>query len=109
MISGADMVAPSVFGLFKWRQFEPEVILIAVRWYSKTSGLFVVVDSEQFNGWQQLHESYVNGYPDRNGMGFIEPKLTSVQSAEAVPNMDGDYSVLVTRTDGRRTVSGDLV
>jgi hypothetical protein len=35
-------------------------------------------------------------------------KLTSVQSAEVVPNVDGDYSVLVTRTDGRRTVSCDL-
>ena len=35
-------------------------------------------------------------------------KLTSVQSAEVVPNMDGDYSVLVTRTDGRRAVSCDL-
>ena len=43
--------------------------------------------------------------------GFIANefnKLTSVQSAEVVPNVDGDYSVLVTRTDGRRTVSGDL-
>jgi hypothetical protein len=30
----ADMVlAPSVAGLFKWRQFEPEVILLAVGWY----------------------------------------------------------------------------
>ena len=29
-------------------------------------------------------------------------KLTSIQSAEVVPNVDGDYSVLVTRTDGRR-------
>ena len=47
--------------------------------YSKTPGLFVVVDSEQFNGWQQLHDSYVNGYPDRNGMGFIEPKRIQVK------------------------------
>ena len=35
-------------------------------------------------------------------------KLTSVQSAEVVPNADGDYSVLITRTDGRRAVSCDL-
>jgi len=34
--------------------------------------------------------------------------LTSVRSAEVVPNVDGDYSVLVTRTDGRRVVSCDL-
>ena len=35
-------------------------------------------------------------------------KLTSVQSAEVVPNVGGDYSVLVTRTDGRRAISRDL-
>ena len=35
-------------------------------------------------------------------------KLTSVQSAEVVPNVDGDYSVLVTRTDGSRAISRDL-
>jgi hypothetical protein len=42
---------------------------------------------------------------------FIENefnKLTSVQSAEVVPNVDGDYGVLITRTDGRRAVSCDL-
>ena len=27
------LLAPSVCGLFKWRQFEPEVILLAVGWY----------------------------------------------------------------------------
>jgi len=35
-------------------------------------------------------------------------KFTSVLSAEVVPNVDGDYSVLVTRTDGRRAISRDL-
>jgi hypothetical protein len=35
-------------------------------------------------------------------------KFTAVQSAEVVPNVDGDYSVLVTRTDGRRDISRDL-
>jgi hypothetical protein len=35
-------------------------------------------------------------------------KLTSVQSAEVVPNVGGDYSVLVTRTDGGRAISRDL-
>jgi hypothetical protein len=27
------LMASSVCGLFKWRQFEPEVILLAVGWY----------------------------------------------------------------------------
>jgi hypothetical protein len=38
LISWADMVlAPSAAGLFKWRQFEPEVILLAVGWYLRFS------------------------------------------------------------------------
>src|SRR5207249_10190960 len=32
--------------------------------YWKSPQLLVVVDSEQFNGWQELHDSYVNGYPN---------------------------------------------
>ena len=38
-----------------------------------------MIDSEQFNGWQQLHDSYVNGYPDRAAMGFIEPTRIQVR------------------------------
>jgi hypothetical protein len=30
------VLAPSVAGLFKWRQFEPEVILLAIGWYLVT-------------------------------------------------------------------------
>src|SRR5277367_1761830 len=47
--------------------------------YWKSTDLLVVVDSEQFNGWQQLHDSYINGYPDRNAMGFIQPKRIQVK------------------------------
>jgi hypothetical protein len=47
--------------------------------YWKSSELLVVIDSEQFNGWQQLHDSYVNGYPDRAAMGFIQPKRIQVR------------------------------
>jgi hypothetical protein len=37
-ISWADMVfAPSVAVLFKWRQFGPEVILLAIGWYLRFS------------------------------------------------------------------------
>ena len=31
------LLAPSVCGLFKWRQFEPEIILLAVGWYLRFS------------------------------------------------------------------------
>jgi uncharacterized protein (TIGR02246 family) len=47
--------------------------------YWKSPELLVIVDSEQLNGWQQLHDSHVNGYPDRNAMGFIEPKRIQVK------------------------------
>jgi uncharacterized protein (TIGR02246 family) len=47
--------------------------------YWKSPELLVVVGSEQFNGWQQLHDSYLNGYPDRNAMGFIQPKRIQVR------------------------------
>jgi uncharacterized protein (TIGR02246 family) len=47
--------------------------------YWKSPKLVVVVDSEQFNGWQQFHDSFVNGYPSRNAMGFIQPKRIQVR------------------------------
>ena len=47
--------------------------------YWKSCELLVVIDSEQFNGWQQLHDSYVNGYPDRAAMGFIQPTRIQVK------------------------------
>src|ERR1700736_6512675 len=47
--------------------------------YWKSSELLVVIDSEQFNGWQQLHDSYVNGYPGATGMGFIQPNRIQVR------------------------------
>jgi hypothetical protein len=50
---------------------------LAVYWNSPE--LLVVVDSEEFNGWQQLHDSYINGYPDRNAMGFIRPTRIQVK------------------------------
>jgi beta-aspartyl-peptidase (threonine type) len=47
--------------------------------YWKSPEILVIVDSEQFNGWQQLHDSYVNGYPDRNTMGFIQPTRSQIK------------------------------
>jgi ketosteroid isomerase-like protein len=47
--------------------------------YCKSPELLVVVDAEQFNGWQQLHDSYINGYLDRIAMGFIQPKRIQIK------------------------------
>jgi ketosteroid isomerase-like protein len=50
-----------------------------LEFYWKSPQLLVVVDSEQFSGWQELHDSYINGYPDRNYMGYIEPVRIQVK------------------------------
>jgi uncharacterized protein (TIGR02246 family) len=47
--------------------------------YWKSPELLVVVDAEQFNGWQQLHDSSINRYPHRSAMGFIQPKRIQVK------------------------------
>jgi uncharacterized protein (TIGR02246 family) len=47
--------------------------------YWKSPELLVVVCSDQYNGWQQLHDSYVNGYPGATAMGFIQPKRIQVR------------------------------
>ena len=47
--------------------------------YSKSTDLLVVVDSEEYSGWQQLHDSYVNGHPNLNGMGFIDLKRIEIK------------------------------
>jgi hypothetical protein len=62
--------------LDRWNAHDIEGHLQA---YWKSPELLVVVDSEQFNGWQQLHDSYISGYPDRNAMGFIQSKRIQVK------------------------------
>jgi uncharacterized protein (TIGR02246 family) len=62
--------------LDRWNAHDIEGYL-EVYWNSPE--LLIVVDSEQFIGWQQLHDSYLNGYPDRTSMGFIEPEHIQVK------------------------------
>jgi hypothetical protein len=54
----ADMLlAPSVAGLFKWRQFEPEMILLAVGWYLRFSLSYR--DVEELLAERGLHVDHV--------------------------------------------------
>jgi uncharacterized protein (TIGR02246 family) len=62
--------------LDRWNAHDIEGHLEA---YWKSQELLVLVGSEQFNGWQQLHDSYVNGYPGSTAMGFIQPKRIQVR------------------------------
>src|SRR5271166_162390 len=58
LISWADMVlASSVAGVFKWRQFEPEVILLAVGWYLRFSLSYR--DVEELLAERRLHADHV--------------------------------------------------
>ena len=50
--------------------------------YWKSPELLVIIDSEQYNGWDQLHKFYVNGYPDKNDMGNIKPKRIQIRLLE---------------------------
>jgi hypothetical protein len=47
--------------------------------YLKSPELLVVIDADEFSGWQQLHDSCVIRYLDRNAMGFIEPTRIQVK------------------------------
>src|SRR5258707_9770703 len=48
---------PSIFGLFKWRQFEPEVILMAAGWYLRFSLSYR--DVEELLAERGLHADHV--------------------------------------------------
>src|SRR5258705_2192034 len=51
------LLASSVCGLFKWRQFEPEVILLAVGWYLRFSLSYR--DVEELVAERGLHADHV--------------------------------------------------
>jgi IS6 family transposase len=51
------LLASSVCGLFKWRQFEPEVILLAVGWYLRFSPSYR--DVEELLAERGLHVDHV--------------------------------------------------
>ena len=72
-----DSLGPKATSIKSDVQQVYEVLLIMLdRWnahdieghlevYWRSPEMLVVIDSEQFNGWQQLHDSYINGYPNR--------------------------------------------
>ena len=54
---------PSISGLFKWRQFEPEVILLAVGWYLRFSLSYRNV--EELLAERGLHADHVTQIAER--------------------------------------------
>ena len=67
LISGllrcSDCRVPSISGLFKWRQFEPEVILLAVGWYLRFSLSYR--DVEELLAERGLHADHVTVWRSR--------------------------------------------
>jgi transposase-like protein len=57
------LLASSVCGLFKWRQFEPEVILLAVGWYLRFSLSYR--DVEELLAERGLHADHVTVWRSR--------------------------------------------
>src|SRR5271163_4039845 len=55
------LLASSVCGLFKWRQFEPEVIVLAVGWYLRFSLSYR--DVEELLTERGLHADHVTARP----------------------------------------------
>jgi len=53
------LLTRSVSGLFKWRQFEPEMILLAVGWYLRFSLSYR--DVEELLAERGLHADHVTG------------------------------------------------
>ena len=45
----------------------------------KSPQLLVVVQAEQFQGWETLYDTYKRGYPDPAAMGTIEPSRVQIK------------------------------
>jgi ketosteroid isomerase-like protein len=54
--------------------------LMALYWNSPS--LLAVIDTEQYEGWQNLYQSYKSHYPDPSEMGTLSPTRIQVQLLE---------------------------
>ena len=68
------LLASSVCGLFKWRQFEPEVILLAVGWYLRFSLSYR--DVEELLAERGLHADHVTRCGD--GARAVRARIAAV-------------------------------
>jgi uncharacterized protein (TIGR02246 family) len=47
--------------------------------YWNSPDLLVVIDSQQNSGWQELHDSYMRGYHNRDEMGHVIPSRLQIR------------------------------
>lgn len=62
--------------LDRWNAHDIEG-LMSVYWNSP--GLLAVIDTEQFDGWENLYRSYKNQYRNLNDMGIVNPTRVQVK------------------------------
>jgi uncharacterized protein (TIGR02246 family) len=48
-------------------------------YFWKSPQLLVMLQEEQYQGWQSLHDAYQNGFPDPNAMGVIHPSRIQIK------------------------------
>jgi transposase-like protein len=70
------LLTSSVCGLFKWRQFEPEVILLAVGWYLR---LLSYRDVEELLTERGLRADHVTAW--RSGPSGMRPNCSGSYAA----------------------------
>jgi uncharacterized protein (TIGR02246 family) len=81
---------------------------LSVLWHSPQ--LLVILQAEQFQGWQSIYDSYKTGFQDPNAMGSIEPsriqiKLVKPDMASAVTWWKVTFPTSKTRVVGNTTMS----
>jgi transposase-like protein len=90
------LLTPSVSGLFKWRQFEPEVILLAVGWYLRFSLSYR--DVEELLAERGLLVDHVTVWT----WGSVTPQKFSADCDRGRPTNDSWRVLMLRRTSGLR-------
>src|ERR1700736_3127187 len=96
------VLAPSVAGLFKWRQFEPEMILLAVGWYLRFSLSYRDVEELLAErGWSQRRiasELGINRETVRRYLRLAKPAI-SIAGSEVEADRKPGVSIYTFRDE----------
>jgi len=93
--------------LDRWNAQDVEGYLSA---YWKSPQLLVIIQAEQYQGWNSLYDAYKTGYPDPNAMGTAQPsriqiKLVREDQAVAVTWWGITHANSKVRTVGNTTMN----